>query len=599
MTKYQKKGWVSFAVCACAFIYLLKFTWLRWGDIIIDTGRAVYLPLRIYSGGMLYRDIFCVYGPFSPYLNAFLFKLFSPHLNVLILNGIITTALAGALIYKVSRIFLGIFYATFTVLTFLFVFAFGHYVYIGNYNFILPYSYGSIHSVTFALAALYFFYKAVRRGALNGYAYACAAAITLSALSKIEVGIALLLSINLAITARGVFLRGGFKKPLASFLVYFCLPVVAVVLIYALFVFPSFEVLKKTNLLDFLIVDSRMGNPLTLIMSGAYDAAGNAWLMLKVLLIYSLLSLFFIVTGLLVRYFWRLRLDRMIRACLSSAVILGAGFAVFIFFKKFLSYKLQFRPLPVICLFLIIVFIWEIANKRRAERAVLGLAIAFFSLFLVSRMFFAAWAGHYGFYLLVPGLAAYYIFFFHTAPGFLKPAPLKRIFRLGFLAVFVLFIFSHVSISRFCYQRRNLMVRSPGGSLCFFDNEKERRCGELVEFLQKNTAEGQTLVVMPEGLTVNFLSGRENPLYYYSYLPIDLSRPEIEESVVLSIEKEGIDYVALVQRDTREYGPVVFGRDYARQLFNYVEEKYFLYKQFGPFPYTSPHYGIALFKRKK
>lgn len=604
LSKYWKKGWISFLISASAFIYLLKFTWLKWGDIIIDTGRDAHLSLRICSGEVLYRDIFCFQGPFSHYFNAFLFKALGAHLNVLILNGIITAIVTSALIYRISRVFLSIFYSIFTVLTFLFVFAFGYYVYLGNYNFILPYHYGAIHSICFSLAALYLFYRAGEKRLLRGgrycgrYAYGCVAFIILTGLAKLEIGAALLLSVALGVLSRSLFLKINVKKLPGEFLLYACLPAFCILIPYALFILPCIEGLNGARLSDFLIPGSRLSNPMTLFMSGADDVSGNSRIALKALLSYFLLSLFFVCAGLLTQCFWRLRL-RLARVILSLTAVSGAAFLALIFLKHFFSYRLQFRPLPVICLFLILAFIWRIINEERAERAVFGLVIAFFSLFLVFRMFFAVWAGHYGFYLVVPGLLVYHIFFFRVIPDFLKPGLLKRFFRLGFLAVFILFIFGHLSVSRFCYQRRSLMVQSPGGSLLFFNNDKEKRCKELVEFLQKNTAEDETLVVVPEGLLVNFLSGRRNPLYYYDYLPIDLSRPEIEESVILSMEKEKVDYVALVQRDIREHGAVVFGGDYAQQLFNYINEKYFLYKQFGPFPYTSSRYGAALFKRKK
>ncbi|MFH1847084.1 MAG: hypothetical protein ABH869_05970, partial [Candidatus Omnitrophota bacterium] len=91
MCKLQKYINLKFSfliiIIVGCFAYLLDFTWLKWGDLIIDTGRELYVPLMLSEGKLLYKDIVYVYGPFVPYLHALLFKLFAPHLNWLILSG--------------------------------------------------------------------------------------------------------------------------------------------------------------------------------------------------------------------------------------------------------------------------------------------------------------------------------------------------------------------------------------------------------------------------------------------------------------------------------------------------------------------------------
>ena len=39
------------------------------------------LPLRLLEGDVLYRDVFYMYPPFSPYFNSFLYSLFGVHLE--------------------------------------------------------------------------------------------------------------------------------------------------------------------------------------------------------------------------------------------------------------------------------------------------------------------------------------------------------------------------------------------------------------------------------------------------------------------------------------------------------------------------------------
>ncbi|MDI6606249.1 MAG: hypothetical protein QME65_03800 [Candidatus Omnitrophota bacterium] len=72
--KYWKNGSLCFlfiaAICAC----LLRLSWLKWGDLIIDIGNEMYIPREILLGKVLYRDIYYYHGPFSVYFNAFLYN---------------------------------------------------------------------------------------------------------------------------------------------------------------------------------------------------------------------------------------------------------------------------------------------------------------------------------------------------------------------------------------------------------------------------------------------------------------------------------------------------------------------------------------------
>jgi len=592
---YSRSARLPFLISALSFLYLLKLSWLKWGDLIVDVGREMYVPFELSAGKLLYRDVSYLYGPFSPYFNAALFKILGTHLRSLIASGIISVILTCLIIYKIARTFLDRFLSTFAVLTFLFVFAFGQYVYFGNYNFILPYSYPAIHGILFSLAALYFFYRSLFK--IPRYMPICPAFVALTFLCRIEIAFMLTLSIALALVIYGLSGRRPSGEMLRNFLIYVVLPVTCAVLIYALFFISSSGIIQKSNLFDIWLKNINTDSPFVQRLSGISDIAGNTLIMLKVFLYYLALYIFFGIAGLSMEYFYR-RNSRFKKAALS----LTAGFIYlglsFVFFKKFFSYDLQYRCLPLICLLAILISLWKYIKMKEKAEYLFMLTLSAFSLFLASRMLFSVWAGHYGFYLLVPGMLIYYIFFFKIVAAGINPALGRRFFKLGFLWISILFIISHFNISKFCYLQRTLKVSSARGNLYVFNNERERRCKELIEFLNTQTGKGESLVVFPEGLTINFLSGRENPLYYYIYLPMDLAKPGVSESIISQMKDKHVDYVALLQRDTTEYGYAVFGRDYGERIWEYILENYTLHKQFGPFPFTTQDFGIALFRRK-
>ena len=79
---------------ACTLFWL---TWAHWGDLQLDNGRELYVPMQILHGKLLYRDIFYAFGPLTPYVEALLLGLLGGHLYVLYVLGL-ATAIADALI---------------------------------------------------------------------------------------------------------------------------------------------------------------------------------------------------------------------------------------------------------------------------------------------------------------------------------------------------------------------------------------------------------------------------------------------------------------------------------------------------------------------
>lgn len=592
---YWKKGWVSFFISAVCFLYLLNFTWLKWGDLIVDVGREMYVPLELSKGKMLYRDIFYLYGPFSAYFNAFLFKTLGTHIYSLIASGIITTMLVSILIYKISRFFLNTLFSTLAVLTFLFVFAFGQYVYLGNYNFIIPYSYPAIHGILFGLSALYFFYRSFSQKSRNACFYCVFMALVF--LCRLEMGIELVLSVVLIVIVYGLSYEEPVKRIFYNLLVYAVLPFVLAITIYGLFLIKSFGALKESNLFYIGFNNMNINDKFTGWLSGASDIPGNTRIMFRSILYYLFFCLIFVLGGFILAHISRFKpLLKRISCVLLVGLFFIGGSSLLL--KKIFTYDLQYRCLPLICLATILISLYRFVKAKSRKDYLFIAAISLFSLFLMMRTLFYVWAGHYGFSILVPGMIVYYIFFFKIIADFIRSDIAKMFLNLGLLSIFVLFIIWHFSISRLCYLNKTLEVSSLRGNLYVFNNIRERRCKELIEFLKSNTDEKESLAVFPEGLAINFLSGRNNPLYYYIYLPLDLAKKEVTGNIISDMEAKRVDYVALVQRDASEYGKPVFGRDYGELLWNYILENYILYKQFGPFPFTTEGYGIALFKRK-
>src|SRR5215813_15053293 len=84
-------------------IVMVVATWQRWTQPLLDHGREMNLPARILAGERLYSDVQLLYGPFAPYFNALLYRVFGIHLSVLKISGAVSAILILFLIYWLAR----------------------------------------------------------------------------------------------------------------------------------------------------------------------------------------------------------------------------------------------------------------------------------------------------------------------------------------------------------------------------------------------------------------------------------------------------------------------------------------------------------------
>ncbi len=580
--RHYERGRCSFIFLAIMLLVLAKFTWLKYGDLIIDTGRELYVPAKLAGGALLYKDIFYLYGPFSPYFNALLFKIFGVHISSLLVGGIITAALTTLAIYRLSRQFLKVAASTITALTFLVLLAFGHYTYLGNYNFILPYSYPATHAILFALASFFFFFRFLRDQQRKPLILA-GASLCLCLLTRIEIGIMLGAALS------GAILLNTSSRSRAALLVQCVfLPLAVAGAVYAGFAIASAGKLNDSNIWDLLKSNTATSSPFAAWLAGTDAPLANLRLMMNAAFFYCFLIAWASAGAWGLRKIPTLALTPLARAggC-AMIMLLAAG--IFFFLEHVFTFEHQYRPLPII--YLLTIFL-----ARDLKLAVLS----FFSLLLASRMLLDMHPWHYGFYILVPGLIVYHAFFFRIIPDRIKVP--KPAMHGAFFLMLSIFLTHYLLVSRSYYAGRTLPVISDRGTLNMIDSEIGRSSRLLVTFLKENTADKATVVVLPEGLTINFLTGRDNPLYYYSYLPQDLARDSINDAVIRELKEKKVDYIVLVNRPLEEYGKHAFGQDYAQKIWGYVSDHYAPYAGIGPMPYTSEargQFSARIYQRKE
>jgi len=146
--------WV--ALVAVVFALSLAASWHRWSDPIGDVGREMNQPLRLLEGEQLYSDVRHIYGPLSPIVHAAVYRVLGPSLSWLYADGIVTAMVVLALVYGLGRQLMSPAASAAATLN---VVALCVFKPAGNY--ILPYSYNSLHGATFGLVTLTLLTRAV------------------------------------------------------------------------------------------------------------------------------------------------------------------------------------------------------------------------------------------------------------------------------------------------------------------------------------------------------------------------------------------------------------------------------------------------------
>lgn len=105
----------------------------------------------------------------------------------------------------------------------------------------------------------------------------------------------------------------------------------------------------------------------------------------------------------------------------------------------------------------------------------------------------------------------------------------------------------------------------------FYDANPDR--ARVVNDLLRSV-KGPTLSVMPEGVTINYLTRIRTPLTFYMFTPPETADPAMEESVLRELKAHPPAEIALVTRRVSEYGFQAFGVDYNRPVVSYLIQHY-------------------------
>jgi len=628
--------WLGPLLIALAGMAMLNLGWLRFVDPVVDFGREAYVPLRLSQGAVLYRDVAYFNGPLSPYLNGGLFALFGSSLRTLFLaNGFLLVLLTRE-IYRTICFLADRLTATCSCIFFVTVFGFGEIIGAGNYNYIGPYSHEMTHGIFLSFAAFSRLRSYVRNARLRHIATA-ALFLGLALLTKPEIAIALLPALLLFVflaredrtrippnllvpnqahgademgqdpAMRGLSKSSGepvgsssmflsardwFRSPSRALVVGLVLlvsalpPLVAWLLLSTrlpsreafLGLLGGFRYLHGFGVADLYYYKYGMG---------LLDPSASLLAMAIVGLVYAAAVAIPAVICLVSK---RRRGYRI----LATGLFLLEG-AALLYLQRGPGYLKAALPFPV--LLLVTTAICLAAHRRTRSPTVAYLAsLALFALLLLVKMVLNTRLYHYGFVLAMPAalfLASLLLYWIPRSLETRHGDPL--LFRISAVILLVALAFPCLRQTIRHDERKTHLLCNGANSIRV--GERGRLLRRALAYLKWETLPGNTLLVLPEGALVNFLSRRRNPTPYLTFMPPELLMFH-DEAMLTAIRRHPPDVVMFIHLDTSvPYRMRFFGRDYAATISSYVKSHYAREVLFGAKPFTGPSFGIEILRR--
>lgn len=525
-------------------ITVLIPTFSLHGDFLTDCGREAYYPTQILLGKILYKDIFInMYGPFPYLFNAFLFKIFGTSLNVLYIAGTICTFLITTFIYLISKKFLS------RLLSFSICFLA---IVIGVlnlnlFNSIFPYSYGMIYGILAFLASLYFLLKYADNSDKTYLLYVSSILAGLCIINKYE-----FVPYCLVI----VFATYKIKK--LNFIQNFNAFATLVAMPVSVFGYLFIKGLTLNDLIQNLYVVKKMIQSENLKF---FYTTQNLFFNNETINLISIGFITLIISS-IIFYIGIKQKNKILSSLLS---VLSIALVFFFITPSIFSF------LPI---FIILLFFNNLKDFMQDNK----LSILFFSTILISlKVFFGVIFIYYGAYF-ISILLVCLLAILNKYSNNIKNLNDK-------ISIFIIFLslivgFQSVKNTTLNFATKNATLKTQKGDFAI-DYWGVAWVNELFDYIKTNTKPTDKIVVLPEGMLVNFLTERPSDNIHNALIPLFF---EVygEDEIINHFSKNPPEYFVLHTRDlSEEYKYKSICNDYALKFCDYLKLNYSNKKTIG------------------
>jgi hypothetical protein len=552
---------------ACTLFWL---TWAHWGDIQLDNGRELYVPMQILRGELLYRDIFYAFGPLAPYGEAILLGIFGQHFYVLYVLGFATMVADALLLFNIGLMVEGRAVGLTAALTLLLQ-GFQS----SSFNYVFPWSYaGSLGLLLSLFCAFFTFRRVLGRKSHDLILAGLAAGLAL--LSKQEFGAACYILLAFVLLTEATLQR-SVRTLLHG--IALCTPGGALwVVVYGWF----FWTLTPRFMVFYNWIE----------LPGSYymRAYGARWAALTGLRFIPLELGALVLCASVALVLWyliaRMALSHIGRWSFAAAVALLALATVAL---------RQLAPMTIDMVLTTFIF----------PDGMFFIGCGFFAYTLHSfrhdsdnRCLFARTAlGGFALVLairvmakIVPvGYTIFYdgplllVFTIVVTKCISAAAPVvaaeKRRQMINSLLTAEVIMLAIILVP--IHSERTVRLVTSWGPI-YLEPADASTARQIIDFVSEQTRHGRRVALLPELPIVYAFTGTEAPSRWYTLIPGSPS-PDQERDYISDLRRFAPDYIVLTNRYTGEYGPAYFGIDYDRRIVDWIEANYRITSQFGYF----------------
>jgi hypothetical protein len=216
---------------------------------------------------------------------------------------------------------------------------------------------------------------------------------------------------------------------------------------------------------------------------------------------------------------------------------------------------------------------------------------------LLAKIVLAARVFHYGFALAAPGTVLVVAALLGRVPSAIaRRGGDAGVFRAGVLILLVLGLAVHLRIAGHWIAQKQVLVGT--GADAFLADERGAIVNQSLADIATRIAPAETLSVFPEGVMLNYLARRTTPLRHLNFMPVELLMFG-EDAMVGELASHPPDFIALVHKDSVEYGARFFGDDYGRRLATWIVQRYRAVAGYGAPPFRDERFGTVLLARHR
>ena len=578
-------------------------SWMRWMDPLVDFGWQMYLPWRLSLGEHLGRDYVHAYGALSPYLNATWFRWFGVSVQTLVVANLVIYAIIVVLLHRLLQAAFGFAGAAAGTLVGILVFGFGHHSLVSNYTYAAPYTHEATHGVALLLVLLVL---VTRRGEVpQWWPWLVGFVLGLICLTKVEVVFA-----GAAVALAGALLRwqhaASGRDPIRFLAAIGAGALVVLSLAWAWLALATDALtalrVVSSGFLGPVLYPAYTADPFSMAIMGLDQPLGN---LKRVVKVGAIAFAYVSVLTFALRPLATHPLSGIRRGILLLLTVGAVAAAAFVLPRQVL---LAGRALPLLMV-VAGVGVGLHARRELRERRTLSartscqVLVWVAAMGLMTRVILAPRIYHYGFYLTM--LAGVWLTAFLVAewPRLTLPrSPWRRLLGVQLAAIIALIAACLLQDSWRYYSVRteslgigNDRMRGfkPAFSPAHSAIESARR------YLEQTTPADATLLVIPEGIMLNYWTRRKHPLRIGELLPPTLQlngRPVLQD-----LQKSPPDYIVLISRVAAdEYQPFGSNGDVDRDALRWIQAEYRAVAEAGVdplLPYNGRDFGFRILRK--